>query len=239
LPDVFILFLISPSLISLPLYGVINDLNYFLTLIVTRMYPSNSLMDGSVIDSFLLILKVSVTALRAVSQCRKIQAFIPAVPKECAPPMCALLFARVLLQFSPARFFLGPASLLLMSPLLVAFFLYLTLPLVEKDARSDPGFGPGRLPNFNMAFKDTRGFSVDLFECNLSRWIHCSILSRSSGRQDLNLSLFLSSHHVNRKAYHILGKRMAIQFHLVVKLEVPFLDSFLDPHPEDPAVVME
>jgi hypothetical protein len=73
LPDVFVFlfFLISPSLISLPLFGVINDLNYFLTPIVTRMYPSNSLMDGSVIDSLLPIFKVFVTALRAVSQRRK------------------------------------------------------------------------------------------------------------------------------------------------------------------------
>jgi hypothetical protein len=55
----------------LPLPGVINDLNYFLTPIVTRMYPSNSLMDGSAIDSLLPIFKVFVTALRAVSQCRK------------------------------------------------------------------------------------------------------------------------------------------------------------------------
>jgi hypothetical protein len=80
-------------------------------------------MDGSAIDSFLPILKISITALRAVSQCRKFQAFIPAMPEECAPPMCTLLLLRVLLQFSPARFFLGPASLLLVSPLLVAFFL--------------------------------------------------------------------------------------------------------------------
>jgi hypothetical protein len=120
---VFVFFLISPSQISLPLPGVINDLNYFLTPIVTGMYPSNSFMDGSAIGSFLPILKVSVTALRAVSQCRKFQAFIPAVLDERAPPMCTLLFARVLLQFSPARFFLGPASLLLVPPLLVAFFL--------------------------------------------------------------------------------------------------------------------
>jgi hypothetical protein len=48
LPDVFVFlfFLISPSLISLPLPGVINDLNYFLTPIVTRMYPSNLLTAG-------------------------------------------------------------------------------------------------------------------------------------------------------------------------------------------------
>jgi hypothetical protein len=30
---------------------------------------------------------------------------------------------------------------------------------------------------------------------------------------------------------------MAIQLHLVVEFEVPLLDSLLDPHPEDPAVV--
>jgi hypothetical protein len=123
LPDIFIFFLISPSLISLPLSVVINDLNYFLTPIIIMKYPSNSFMDGSAIGSFLPILKVSVTALRAVSQCRKLQAFIPVVPEECAPPMCALLLTRVLLQISPARFFFGPASLLLVPPLLVAFFL--------------------------------------------------------------------------------------------------------------------
>jgi hypothetical protein len=30
---------------------------------------------------------------------------------------------------------------------------------------------------------------------------------------------------------------MAIQFHLVVKLQMSLLDSLLDPHPEDPAVI--
>jgi hypothetical protein len=66
LPDVFIFvfLLIGPSQISLPLPGVINDLN-FLTPIVTGMYPSNSIMDGSAIGSFLLVLKISVAALRA------------------------------------------------------------------------------------------------------------------------------------------------------------------------------
>jgi hypothetical protein len=74
LPDVFVsfFFLISPSLISLPLPGVINDLIYFLTSIVTRMYPSNSLMDGSAIDSLLPIFKVLIVAFRAVSQCGKL-----------------------------------------------------------------------------------------------------------------------------------------------------------------------
>jgi hypothetical protein len=74
LPDVlmFFFFLISPSLVSLPLPGVTNGLNYFLTPIIIRMHPSNSLMDGSAIDSFLPIFKVLVTALRAVSQCGKL-----------------------------------------------------------------------------------------------------------------------------------------------------------------------
>jgi hypothetical protein len=47
----------------------------------------------------------------------------------------------------------------------------------------------------------------------------------------------LSSHHVDKKANHVLGKRVAVQFHLVVKLEMTLLDGLLDPHPEDPAVV--
>jgi hypothetical protein len=123
LPDVFVFFLISPSLIFLSLSGVINHLNYFLTPIVTVMYPSNSFMDGSAIGSFLPILKVYVATFRAVPQRRKLQAFIPVVPEECAPPMCALLLARVLLQISPVCFFFGPASLLLVPPLLVVLFL--------------------------------------------------------------------------------------------------------------------
>jgi hypothetical protein len=101
---------------------VINDLN-FLTPIVTGMYPSNSFMDGSAIGSFLPVLKVSITALRAVSQCAKFQAFIPGVPEERAPPMRTLLLARVLLQFSSVRYFLRPAPFFLVLPLLVALFL--------------------------------------------------------------------------------------------------------------------
>jgi hypothetical protein len=125
LPDVFVFFffLISPPMTSLPLPGMINDFNYFLTPIVTGMYPSNSFMDGSAIESLLPIFKVPVTAFRAVSQCRKFQALIPAVSEECTPPMCTLLFPRVLVQFFPARFFLSPAPLILVSPLLAAFFL--------------------------------------------------------------------------------------------------------------------
>jgi hypothetical protein len=70
LPDVvvFVFFLISPSHISLYLPGVINDFKYFLTPILTGVYPSNSFMDGSAIGSFLPVFKVSISALRAVSQ---------------------------------------------------------------------------------------------------------------------------------------------------------------------------
>jgi hypothetical protein len=100
-------------------------------------------MDGSAIDSLLPIFKVLVTALRAVPQCGEFQTLIPAVPEECAPPMCMLLFSFVLLQFFPARFILKSAPLLLVSLPLLAFFLLLTLPFVEEDARGDPGLGPG------------------------------------------------------------------------------------------------
>jgi hypothetical protein len=101
---------------------MIDDFN-FLTLILTGMYPSNSFMDGSAIGSFLPILKVPITALRVVSQRRKFQPLVPAVPEECAPPVCALLLARILLQISPARFFFGPVPLLLVLSFLVVLFL--------------------------------------------------------------------------------------------------------------------
>jgi hypothetical protein len=122
---------------------VFNDLNYFLTPIVIRMHHSNSLMDGSTIDSLLPIFRVLVTALRAVPQCGELQTLIPAVSEECAPPMCTLLFPRVLFQFFPACLLFEPAPLFLMSSPLVAFLLLLTLPFVEEDARIDPGLGPG------------------------------------------------------------------------------------------------
>jgi hypothetical protein len=100
-------------------------------------------MDESAIDSLLPIFKVLVTALRAVPQCGEFQTPILAVSEECAPPMCTLLFPRVLLQFFPAGLFLKPALLLLVSLPLVAFFLLLTLPFVEEDARGDPRLGSG------------------------------------------------------------------------------------------------
>jgi hypothetical protein len=99
-----------------------DDFN-FLTPILTGMYPSNSFMDRSAIGSFLPKLEVPIAALRAVSQRRKFQPLVPAVPEECAPPMRALLLARVLFQISPARVFFGPAPLLLVLSFMVALFL--------------------------------------------------------------------------------------------------------------------
>jgi hypothetical protein len=100
-------------------------------------------MDGSAIDSFLPVFRISITALRAVPQCGKLQAFVPAVPEECASLMCTLLFPRVLFQFFHARLFFKPAPLLLVSLPLVAFFFLLTLPFVEENACGNPGFGSG------------------------------------------------------------------------------------------------
>jgi hypothetical protein len=70
LPDVFMLlfFLINPLLISISFPWVIIDFIYFYTPTVTRMYPSNSFMDRSAIDSILPILSVLVTAFMAIVQ---------------------------------------------------------------------------------------------------------------------------------------------------------------------------
>jgi hypothetical protein len=68
LPNVFtfLFFLINPLLISISFPWVIIDFIYFYAPTVTRMYPSNSFMDGSAIDSILPILSVLVTAFRAI-----------------------------------------------------------------------------------------------------------------------------------------------------------------------------
>jgi hypothetical protein len=121
---------------------MINDFN-FLAPILARMYPSKSFMDGSAIGSLLPILKLPVTALRAVSQRGQFQPFVPAVPEERTTPVRALLLARVLLQISPARFLFDPAPLLLVPLFRVALLFQLALPLIEEDARRHPGFGPG------------------------------------------------------------------------------------------------
>jgi hypothetical protein len=85
--------LINPLLISMSFPWVIIDFIYFYAPTVTRMYPSNSFMDGSAIDSVLPILSVLVTAFREIVQCRKLQTLIPAMPEERTSPMCTLLFS--------------------------------------------------------------------------------------------------------------------------------------------------
>jgi hypothetical protein len=99
LPDVFalLLFLINPPLISVSLPWVIIDFIYFYAPTVTRMNPSNSFMDGSAIDSILPILSVFITAFRAIVQCWKLQALIPAMPEERTSPMCTLLLSCMFL----------------------------------------------------------------------------------------------------------------------------------------------
>jgi hypothetical protein len=59
------------------------------------------------------------------------------------------------------------SSLLLLVPLfLVALLFLLTLPLVEENTRSHPGFEG--FPHFNLTLEDVRHFLVDLFKCYLS-----------------------------------------------------------------------
>jgi hypothetical protein len=141
LPDVFVFLflLINPLLISMSFPWVITDFIYFYAPTVIKMYPSNSLVDGSAIDSFLPILSVLITAFRAIVQCGELQTLVPAMPEECASPMCTLLFPCMLLQFSSARFFFKPPLLLFVFLLLVAFLFLLTLALVKENACSHPG----------------------------------------------------------------------------------------------------
>jgi hypothetical protein len=121
---------------------MINDFN-FLAPILVRVDPSNSFMDGSAIGSLLPVLKISITALRAVSQRGQVQTLVPTVPEERTPPVRALLLARVSLQISFVCLLFSSALLLLVSSLLVALFFQLALPLVEEDTRGHFGLGSG------------------------------------------------------------------------------------------------
>jgi hypothetical protein len=95
LPDVFTLlfFLIDPLLINIFFPWVIVNFIYFYVPTVTRVYPSNSFMDGSAIDSILPILSVLVTAFRTIVQRGKLEALILAMPEERTSPMCTLLLS--------------------------------------------------------------------------------------------------------------------------------------------------
>jgi hypothetical protein len=60
------------------------------------MYPSNSIMDGPAIDSFLPVFNIFITALRTIIQFGELQTLVPAMPEECASPMCTLLLPCML-----------------------------------------------------------------------------------------------------------------------------------------------
>jgi hypothetical protein len=108
-------------------------------------------VNGSAIDSSLPIFNVLITAFRAIIHHRKFQALIPAMPEECASPMCMFLLSCMLFQLPLVRFFPKSPLILFISPFLAVLFLLLALPLVEKDPRGYSGLGPRGFPNFNLA----------------------------------------------------------------------------------------
>jgi hypothetical protein len=140
LPNIFMImfFMISPLMISISSSWVIINFIYFYAPTVSRMYPSNSFMDGSAIDSILPILSIFVTAFRTIVQRGELQTFIPSVPEERTSPMRTLLLSCMLFSFSPVHFFFKPSLLLLVFLFLVAFFLLMTLPLVKGEYAKSP-----------------------------------------------------------------------------------------------------
>jgi hypothetical protein len=85
--------MINSILITISFSWAIINFIYFYAPTVTRMYPSNSFMDGSAIASILPILSVLVTAFRTIVQRGELQTLIPAMPEECTSPMRTLLFS--------------------------------------------------------------------------------------------------------------------------------------------------
>jgi hypothetical protein len=102
LPDIFtlLLLMINPLLISISFPRAIINFVYFYKPTVTGMYPSNSFMDGSAIDSILPILSVFVTTFRTIVQRGELQTLIPAVPEERTSLMRTLLLSCMLFLFS-------------------------------------------------------------------------------------------------------------------------------------------
>jgi hypothetical protein len=125
--------MINPPMISISFSCVIIDFIYFYVPIVSRVYPSNSFMDGSAIDSILPILSIFVTAIKTIVQRGELQTLIPAVPEERTSPMRMLLLSCVLFLFFPVHFFFISLLLLLVFLFLVVFFFLLTLPLVKEN----------------------------------------------------------------------------------------------------------
>jgi hypothetical protein len=127
-------------------------------------------MDRSAIDSILPVLCILITAFGAIIQRGKFQTLIPAVSEEGTYPMCMLLLSLILFLFLPAHFFFISSLLLFILMLLVTLFFLLTLPLVEENTRSYPGFRG--FTHFNLTFQDARLSLVDLFKCYLSSGVN-------------------------------------------------------------------
>jgi hypothetical protein len=64
--------MINPSMISISFPWLIIDFIYFYASTIVRMYPSNSFMNRSAIDSILPILSIFITAFRTIIQCREL-----------------------------------------------------------------------------------------------------------------------------------------------------------------------
>jgi hypothetical protein len=118
---------------------VIINFIYFYTPTVTGLYPSDSLMDGSAIDSILPTLSVFVTVFKTIVQRGELQTFIPAVLEERTSPVRTFLLSCMFFVFSPVRLFFKPPLLLLVFLFQLAFLLLLTLPLVKENTRSHEG----------------------------------------------------------------------------------------------------
>jgi hypothetical protein len=127
-------------------------------------------MDGSAIGNILPIFSILVTAFRAIILHGKFQTLIPAVSEEGTSPMCTLLLSHILFLYLPAHLFFVPPLLLFVLMLLVALLFLLTLPLVEENTRSYPGFRG--FAHFNLTFQKARLSLVDLFKCYLSSGVN-------------------------------------------------------------------
>jgi hypothetical protein len=127
-------------------------------------------MDGSAIGNVLPVFGILVTAFRAVILRGKFQTLIPTVFEEGTSPMCMLLLSHILFLFLPADLFFISPLLLFVLMLLVALLFLLTLPLVEENTRSHPGFRG--FTHFNLTFQKARLSLVDLFKCYLSSGVN-------------------------------------------------------------------
>jgi hypothetical protein len=127
-------------------------------------------MDRSAIGNILPVFSIFVTASRAIILRGKFQTLILAVSEEGTSPMCTLLLSLILFSFFPAHLFFVSPLLLFVLMLLVALLFLPTLPLVEENTRSYPGFRG--FTHFNLTLHKARLSLVDLFKCYLSSGVN-------------------------------------------------------------------